>query len=182
MSARSIAARFFGPLSLSILLLCPTAGLFAQSTLTKVAPITVQANLVQGLSITPSAGSDGLGNLNLGSTTHNSAAADVNPNSSPSAGLMTINGEPAMNVTINYTPAVQLIHNGQGGTTISFVPNVVGATASTMQQSASPLPSGSTLNLGTNGNFCFWLGGSVFIPPGQAPGTYTGVFDITIGY
>ncbi|MCL5020352.1 MAG: DUF4402 domain-containing protein [Bacteroidetes bacterium] len=145
-------------------------------------PIAVQANLVQGLSVTPSAGSDGLGNLNLGVAAQSTRASNVNPNSSPSAGLMTINGEPTMNVTITYTPSVQLVHNGQGGSSINFVPNVVGATGLTMQQAASPLPSGSSLTLGSQGHFYFWLGGSVYVPPGQAPGTYTGVFNITIGY
>ena len=145
-------------------------------------PITVEANLVQGLSVTPSAGSDGLGNLNLGVAAQSTRASNVNPNSSPAAGLMTINGEPTMNVTITYTPSVQLVHNGQGGSSIDFVPNVVGATGLTMQQAASPLPSGSSLTLGSQGHFYFWLGGSVYVPPGQAPGTYTGVFNITIGY
>lgn len=145
-------------------------------------PINVQADLVQGLSVTPSAGSDGLGNLNLGVVTKSTKTSNVNPNSSPSAGLMTINGAPNMNVTITYTPSVQLVHNGQGRSSIHFVPNVVGATGLTMQQAASPLPSGSSLTLGSQGHFYFWLGGSVYIPPGQAPGTYTGVFDITIGY
>ncbi len=175
--------RFGRTLCLLTGIMFPAAVAMAQQQKSAASPpITVQADLVQGLSVTPSAGSDGLGNINLGVATQSTRASNVNPNSSPSAGLMTINGEPTMNVTISYTPSVQLVHNGQGGTSINFVPNVVGATGLTMQQAASPLPSGSSLTLGSQGHFYFWLGGSVYVPPGQAPGTYTGVFNITIGY
>ncbi len=171
------------PLSLFMLILFAAAVVNAQSVRSASSPtIKVRANLVQGLSITPSAGSDGLGNINLGMAARSTSAAAVNPNSSPSAGMMTINGESAMNVTITYTPSVQLMHNGQGQYSLNFVPDVVGATGLTMQQSATRLPSGSALSLGTDGRYYFWLGGQVYVPPGQAPGTYTGVFNITIGY
>lgn len=179
---KSMAVVLGRPLTLFAALLVPLAFAAAQGRSQSTPPITVKAMLVHGLSVVPSAGSDGLGNLNLGIASTNTSAKNVNPNSSPAAGLMTINGEPAMNVTITYTPSVQLVHNGQGHASINFVPQVVGATGLTMQEAASPLPSGSSLNLGSQGHFYFWLGGSVYVPPGQAPGTYTGVFDITIGY
>ena len=181
---------------LLVFLLCWTLNVHAQTS--QSIPVTVQANLVKGLSVVPSAGSDGLSNLNLGaaiqsatgantnspsSNSANSTAANVNPNSNPSAGLITVNGSPRTPMTITYRTAVPLIANGQDeSSSFDFVPQVVGATASTMQRSAAPLPSGSTISLGSTGSFYLWLGGSVNIPPGQAPGTYTGVFDITIGY
>ena len=177
---KTAAASWLPLLLFSLLVLYPAVNLRAQTSSSP--PITVKAAFVQGFSFPPSAGSDGLGNLNLGIAAQTSKAANVNPNTSPSAGLMTINGQPAMNVTITYTPSVRLMHNGQGNSSIDFVPRVVGATDLTMQQAASLLPSGSSLTLGTQGHYYFWLGGAVHVPPGEAPGTYTGVFDITIGY
>lgn len=170
------------PPAFLLLLLSSASIVYAQAPRSNNATITVQAVIAQGLSVTPSAGSDGLGNLNLGSAMRNSTAADVNPNSNPAAGLMTINGQAAMPLTISYTPSIQLIANGQAQSTLNFVPQIVGANSLNLQQAAAPLPSGSSISLSTDGHFYFWLGGLVDVPPGQAPGTYTGVFDITIGY
>jgi len=62
-----------------------------------------------------------------------------------------------------------------------MTPVVVGAAVSTNQGSATPVASNSTVLLVSN-EFYLWVGGTIPAFTSQAPGAYTGIFNINVEY
>ncbi len=67
------------------------------------------------------------------------------------------------------------------GNTLTFTPSLYGS-ATNSQAGSQPITSGTTLSPGRrNTNYYFWLGGSLApVPTGQPPGSYSGVFILTV--
>ncbi len=142
--------------------------------------VTITAGVVAPVAVGVSGGSDNSGTINLGLSLDGTSGA-VNPNTSPSAGLFTVTGGSGTPMNISFTsPAVTLTDTS--GATLTFTPTVVGDTLSTDQSTAPALTSGGHISISSAGSYYIWLGGSVTIPSGQAAGTYTGTFSLTVSY
>ncbi len=141
---------------------------------------TVTVSVVPAVSITSSGGSDGAGNLDFGLVIVNSTAS-IHPNTSSSASLYTIGGGAGMAMTVSYSSPTLALSDTLGNQ-LTFTPQVVGSQSSGSQSSASSKSSGASITLSGTGSYYLWLGGSVSVPSGQAGGTYTGTFDLTVSY
>lgn len=88
---------------------------------------------------------------------------------SPSAlaGQFSVSGQPGVNININLPSSVSLSGNN-GGTMV--VNNFTG------------YPGSTTATLNASGNLTLGVGADLTIGAGQAPGTYTGTYNVTINY
>ena len=141
--------------------------------------VAVTASVVAPVSTTLSGGSDGAGTLNF-SLVLDGSTGTVNPNTSSSAGLFTIGGGAGMLMNLSFTTSVTLSDSTY--TPLTFTPQVVGDTLSSNQSTAPALSSGGKITISSTGSYYIWLGGSVVVPSGQAGGTYTGTFSLTVSY
>lgn len=142
--------------------------------------VMLNAQVLMGLSVSSSGGTDGTGNLDFGLvTTGNTSTIDAK--ASPSASLYSVGGSTGAAMTVSYTsPAATL--SDSSGNQLSFVPQVVGAQTSTSQSTASDITSGSQVVMGPSNSYFIWVGGTISVPAGQVGGTYTGMFNLTIAY
>ncbi|MGC8595168.1 MAG: DUF4402 domain-containing protein [Candidatus Kryptoniota bacterium] len=140
---------------------------FAQSS--AAASVSVNANVIASLSITPSTAT-----LNFGDV-----AQGTSPVVAPASGIaFTVAGEPNHTATLVYNSTLQL--NGPNGATLTFTANVIGNTTNSTS-GATSFPSGITLN--GSGNYYLWLGGGLgSIPANQATGAYSGNYTIAVHY
>lgn len=140
----------------------------------------VSAAVVTGVSIVPTGGADGIGDIDFGLVSPNQTVS-VNANSNASAGLYTVTGGPGSIMTVIFTSPSLTLSDGLGNQ-LSFTPQLVGAQLSTSQGTAASVANNSHVTLGGTGHYYLWLGGSITIPNGQAGGTYTGTFNLTVSY
>ena len=143
--------------------------------------VAVTASVVAPVSTTLSGGSDGAGTLNF-SLVLDGSTGTVNPNTSSSAGLFTVGVGAGMLMNLTFSSPTVTLWDSTGTNWLPFTPQVVGDTLSSNQSAAAALTSGGQITLGSAGYYYIWLGGSVVIPSGQAAGTYTGTFSLTVSY
>lgn len=143
--------------------------------------MAVTASVVAPVSTTLSGGSDGAGTLNF-SLVLDGSTGTVNPNTSSSAGLFTIGGGAGMLMNVTFSSPTVTLSDSTGTNTLTFTPQVVGDTLSANQSTAGGLTSPGQITIGSAGYYYIWLGGSVVVPSGQAGGTYTGTFSLTVSY
>lgn len=139
--------------------------------------VTINATVIQGLTLAVSGGP-----LNFGTIVAGTTAAAISAQSSTV--LFTVTGNGGGSVTVTYS-GVTL--NGPGGATLAFTPSVSGSASSGGQGSSTSVSSGSSITLsgstGSAGNYYLWLGGSLgSIPSNQTPGSYTGTFTMSVNY
>jgi hypothetical protein len=93
--------------------------------------------------------------------------------------LLTAQGAPNTNVVVTYDATTDLCHESLGcGMKIVFTPRVFGSQGTL--PAASPISVGQTVPLNAQGNFFFWLGGSIQTAVNQIPGAYSGVFNMRV--
>lgn len=143
--------------------------------------VTVTADIVAPVAVGVSGGSDNSGTINFGLSLDGTSGA-VDPNTSPSAGLFTITGGSGSLMNISFTSPTVTLTDSSGTNTLTFTPTVVGDTLSTDQSTAAAMTSGGHVTVSSKGSYYIWLGGNVTIPSGQAAGTYTGIFSLTVSY
>ena len=163
---------------LGLLLVVLPSSLMAQTS--SSSNVTLTATVVQPVSITSSAGSDGAGDIDFGLVLAHSNNS-INPNTSASAGLYTVGAAAGMAMTVTFTSPALSLSDGAGNT-LTFTPQIVGDKLSTSQSTASTVNSGAQIVMSGTGSYYMWLGGSVNVPTGQAGGTYTGTFNLTVSY
>ena len=163
---------------LSLLLVALPSSLKAQTS--SSSNVTLTAIVVQPVSITSSGGSDGAGNIDFGLVLANNTYS-INPNTSASANLYTVGAAAGMAMTVTFTSPTLSLSDGAGNT-LTFTPQIVGSQSLTSQGTATSVTSGGTITMGGTGSYYMWLGGSVTVPKGQAGGTYTGTFNLTVSY
>lgn len=163
-------------LMLTIAMVLGTFGMsFAQNTANQ--NVTINAAVIQGLTLSVSTGT-----LNLGTLVAGTTPSPVSAKTSPIQFTLTGNG--ASSVTVTYA---NVTLNGPSSSMMTFTPDFTGDPTSANQGSAASVSSGSTVTLsGSNygaGNYYFWLGGNVgTIPAAQTPGAYTGTFTLNVTY
>jgi hypothetical protein len=139
------------------------AGLHAQE-----ATMNVSVDVIAGLTVTK-----GPGDLDFSTRAPGTMATIAAVNGI----TFTATGQASQNVTLTYTSAVL---NGPS-TALTFTPSVIGG-ATNAVGSASERLSGSVFGLSGAGDYYFWVGGSIVIPAGQAPGTYSGDWTLSLAY
>ena len=160
---------------LSLFLISVPAAVSAQGS----GSLLLSATVLTGITITPSGGSDGAGNLNFGAVMPNMTVS-IDARSSH-AGLFSVDGNAASLLSITYTSPSLTLYDGFGDN-LSFVPQIVGDQVETSQSSASVVASGSQVTLSGTGKYFIWFGGSVFVPNSQPNGAYSGIFSMTVSY
>ena len=139
--------------------------------------VNLTATVIEGLALQSG------GSLSFGTVVAGTTPAAIDPHTSSSAATITAAGNGGQSVTISF-PATTTLASGVN--TLTYLPSLYGF-KNNNQGSSSQITSGGTINLsgstGNEGNFYFWLGGSLgAIPVGQAPGSYSGVFVISASY
>lgn len=139
--------------------------------------VTINAAIIQGLTLSVAGGP-----LNLGTIVAGTTPAAVDPHTSPIQFTLTGNGTSV--VTVQYS-SVTL--NGPASSTLTFTPTIDGAASSANQATAASVANNATVTLGGSNysaqSYYFWLGGSVgTVGAGQTPGAYTGTFTLTVHY
>ena len=148
---------------------------FAQNTAST--GVAINANVIQGLTLTLSGGPLSLGTIVAGTT-----PAAIDPQKS--SVLFTVAGNGGSAVKVSYS---NVTLNGPSGATLTFTPNVYGSSSLTAQGASTSVSSGTTVNLrgssGSEGDFYLWLGGNLSaVPAGQTTGSYSGTFTMTVSY
>jgi len=106
-------------------------------------------------------GADGTGHANAGT---------------PLEGIVTLGGEGAAVVTVSYDATATLTDVTDGTNSMTFTPVVTGH--ATTQAAAPGVASGNTITLdgaagATDGQFIFWVGGSMPVGIAQVPDSYS---------
>ena len=158
-------------LGVVICLLAPAA---VEAQTSASANLTVQAQIVAGLSLTQNtAGALDFGVVGEGST------ATIDPNAGASIEFQAT-GEPGQLVTVTFANATL---SDAGVNTLTFVPNLVGDASAANKAVATAITSGGTVTLdATTGDHFLWVGGDINVPASQPTGTYSGTFTLTVAY
>jgi hypothetical protein len=86
-----------------------------------------------------------------------------------------VNGSPDRSISVQYDPSIQL--TGPDGAALTFTPFVF------EDEEGNSLTTGGSVSTGTSGTASIWLGGNLgTIGDNQAPGQYSGDFEITFDY
>ncbi len=135
--------------------------------------VTVTATVQRGLSISPTAPSLSFGTVVAGAGTPTIAANGA------SAIAFSVQGDNAH--AIHFTFANQNITSG--GNILVFTPEVIGGTTNA-QGSATAITSGAglTLSAADPGLYYVWVGGSLNVVAATPPGSYSGVWQLTVAY
>ncbi len=163
-------------LLLAAAIVVATAGLsYAQSS--QSTGVTLNASVIQGMTLTVSNSS-----LNLGSLVAGTTPAALSAATSPIQFTLTANGTSPVTVTF-----ASVTMSGPSKSSLNFTPAVTGDASSANQATAATVTSGQTITLGGTNfsatNYYFWLGGNVgTLPANQTPGNYTGTFTLTVTY
>ncbi len=139
--------------------------------------VSINATVIQGLTLIVSGGPLSLGTIVAGTT-----PAAIDPQKS--SVLFTVTGNGGSAVKVSYSNVTM---NGPSGATLTFTPNVYGSSSATGQGSSTGVTSGTTVNLsgttGSEGDYYLWLGGSLgTVSTGQTTGAYNGTFTMTVSY
>ncbi|HSL71614.1 MAG TPA: DUF4402 domain-containing protein [Longimicrobiales bacterium] len=151
------------------MLLGTTGAALAQTSDSDNAIVTL--DVVAALSLTTTQ------NLDLGVTTAGTNAT-VLPTAT-AAGAFTAAGQANTPITVTYPATVNLAGPGAN---IVFTPSLTGDPSAANQAGAAAVASGSTVTLSGTGGHFFWLGGTATVPVGQASGTYSGTFTLSVAY
>lgn len=156
---------------------------YAQSSAN--ASVSVNANILQGLTISLVSGSLDFGDIVV-------TGSPQNPSITPDNGaLFIVTGSANTPVTVTYSN-VTLDNNAWVGShpgatagTMDFTPSVEHTSVNTYS-GANPISSGGSFTLTdeTNGigNGWLWTGGSLAVGANQPPGVYVGTFTISVAY
>jgi hypothetical protein len=149
-------------------------------------PVTVNANIVQGLVLGAISGPLNFGNnashtIVLGAV----ALADtvIAVASDARAVNFKVTGDGGQSISVTY-PATGTLAGSVSGS-LTFTPQTQWTT-STTQTGGTSFVSGASIPLSgssyTAASKYVWLGGTLASPSAAAPGTYTGTFTITVAY
>jgi hypothetical protein len=88
-------------------------------------------------------------------------------------------GAPNTDIRVTFSSTLDLCNESLGcGTKLQFTANV--AASSGALPASFSLPSGTIIRLNEQGNFYFWLGGTIQTANNQPPGVYSGLFTLTV--
>lgn len=159
------AAVLFGTVSMA----------FAQNTASS--SVTINGEVIQGLTIAPTSST-----LDLGVMVAGTSPTAVAPNNGIE---FTVTGNQGSNITPTFSTSVELYSTADS---LTFTPTFVGSSSSAYPGTGSTVTSGTAVQLSTGsaytaGNYYFWLGGGVgSISPSQTPGSYSGTFTLSVTY
>ncbi len=155
---------------------------FAQSSVNGA--VTVTANVIQALSISPTSSTLALGDVAIGTTPYVDPQGKTTTGTSATPILFTVTGQAGHAVTVSYPTSVSM-NQPTGSATLTFTPAVSGTNASGSQGSSNVFSGGSSTGqtLSSGGNYYVYVGGGTStLAPGTTLGSYSGTFDVTVTY
>jgi hypothetical protein len=140
------------------------------------ADATVQANVTANLLIAVTGVTD-FGTI--GNSGETQTIVPSAPAAGSTAAMFTATGTPNASISTTWTDIN--LTDPVSGATMLFTPAVSFLTTNNQATSAS-ITDGATGTLSSTGNGFFWLGGNLTVSPSQTPGSYSGIFTLTVTY
>lgn len=152
-------------------LVVPTA---AQAQSSASGDLNVNVTVIKALTLTKIVGTD----LDFGTNAAGTTPAAI---AHADGVQFEADGQANTSITVNHDGNISL--TGGGGDPIPFTADFRGFNTNT-SGSAAAVADGATVTLdATNGNYFFWLGGSLAaLPANQVAGSYTAIWTLSVAY